>query len=92
MFIEVLEEVKIETFKKWVELSNNIVFLGGAGVSTESGIPEFRSKDGLYKQVLTSSIRTIGKTDLMIVAGTSLTVYPASGEIKLYLTKAKLIL
>lgn len=36
--------------KKWIEESNNIVFFGGAGVSTESGIPDFRSPDGLYNQ------------------------------------------
>ncbi len=36
--------------KKWVEKSDNIVFFGGAGVSTESGIPDFRSVDGLYHQ------------------------------------------
>lgn len=41
---------KIEIFKKLVDESNNIVFFGGAGVSTESGIPDFRSKDGLYNQ------------------------------------------
>ena len=41
---------KIATLKKWVEESNNIVFFGGAGVSTESGIPDFRSVDGLYNQ------------------------------------------
>ena len=41
---------KIEQFKKLVDESNNIVFFGGAGVSTESGIPDFRSKDGLYNQ------------------------------------------
>lgn len=41
---------KIEIFKQLVEKSNNIVFFGGAGVSTESGIPDFRSKDGLYNQ------------------------------------------
>ena len=43
-------EEKIEQFKQLVEESNNIVFFGGAGVSTESGIPDFRSKDGLYNQ------------------------------------------
>ena len=43
-------EDKIEKFKQLVEESNNIVFFGGAGVSTESGIPDFRSKDGLYNQ------------------------------------------
>ena len=41
---------EIETFIKWVEESENIVFFGGAGVSTESGIPDFRSVDGLYNQ------------------------------------------
>ena len=41
---------KIQQFKQLVKESNNIVFFGGAGVSTESGIPDFRSKDGLYNQ------------------------------------------
>lgn len=36
--------------KQWIEESDNIVFFGGAGVSTESGIPDFRSTDGLYNQ------------------------------------------
>ena len=40
----------IEILKKWVDECNNIVFFGGAGVSTESGIPDFRSVDGLYNQ------------------------------------------
>lgn len=39
-----------ETLQKWIEESGNIVFFGGAGVSTESGIPDFRSVDGLYHQ------------------------------------------
>ena len=43
-------EEKIQKFKQLVDESNNIVFFGGAGVSTESGIPDFRSKDGLYNQ------------------------------------------
>ena len=41
---------KIEKLKKWIEESERIVFFGGAGVSTESGIPDFRSVDGLYNQ------------------------------------------
>ena len=45
-----MNEEKIQEFKELVDKSNNIVFLGGAGVSTESGIPDFRSKDGLYNQ------------------------------------------
>lgn len=42
------ESIKI--LKDWVLESSNIVFFGGAGVSTESGIPDFRSTDGLYHQ------------------------------------------
>ena len=38
----------IKTLKTWIEESNRIVFFGGAGVSTESGIKDFRSVDGLY--------------------------------------------
>lgn len=41
---------KLETLKKWIDESSRIVFFGGAGVSTESGIPDFRSTDGLYSQ------------------------------------------
>ena len=41
---------EIECFKELVENSDNIVFFGGAGVSPESGIPDFRSVDGLYNQ------------------------------------------
>lgn len=40
----------VETFIDMVKHSDNIVFFGGAGVSTESGIPDFRSVDGLYNQ------------------------------------------
>ncbi len=43
-------EQKIEILKNRIENSENIVFFGGAGVSTESGVPDFRSKDGLYNQ------------------------------------------
>ena len=41
---------QLETLKQWIQESNRIVFFGGAGVSTESGIPDFRSVDGLYNQ------------------------------------------
>lgn len=41
---------EIKQLKEWIDNSNNIVFFGGAGVSTESGIPDFRSVDGLYNQ------------------------------------------
>ncbi len=40
--------MKLEKLQEIIDKANNIVFFGGAGVSTESGIPDFRSKDGLY--------------------------------------------
>ena len=40
----------MQTLKQWIAESKKIVFFGGAGVSTESGIPDFRSVDGLYRQ------------------------------------------
>ena len=40
----------IQQLKQWIDGSDRIVFFGGAGVSTESGIPDFRSADGLYNQ------------------------------------------
>ena len=43
-------DAAVKTLKKWISESNNVVFFGGAGVSTESGIPDFRSVDGLYNQ------------------------------------------
>ena len=41
---------KLERLAGFVRESSRIVFFGGAGVSTESGIPDFRSEDGLYHQ------------------------------------------
>ena len=40
----------LELFRAWVQEARRMVFFGGAGVSTESGIPDFRSVDGLYHQ------------------------------------------
>ena len=45
-----MSDTALTTLKQWVEESRRIVFFGGAGVSTESGIPDFRSEDGLYRQ------------------------------------------
>ena len=50
---------KLETLKQWISDSSRIVFFGGAGVSTESGIPDFRSVDGLYSQKFDYSPETI---------------------------------
>ena len=51
---------KIAEFKDIIHSSDNIVFFGGAGVSTESGIPDFRSESGIFKSLekyRTSNIR-----------------------------------
>ena len=42
--------LEVATLQEWIAHSDNIVFFGGAGVSTESGIPDFRSVDGLYHE------------------------------------------
>ena len=49
---------KWQQLKDWINESDNIVFFGGAGVSTESGIPDFRSVDGLYNQKYISTRRS----------------------------------
>ena len=41
-------KAEIQKLSDWINSSERIVFFGGAGVSTESGIPDFRSADGLY--------------------------------------------
>lgn len=43
-------DASVATLRSWIAESDNVVFFGGAGVSTESGIPDFRSVDGLYNQ------------------------------------------
>ena len=48
-------EDKIRTLQKWIDESKRIVFFGGAGVSTESGIPDFRSPDGIYSKKVMSN-------------------------------------
>lgn len=49
----------METLKQWIRESHSIVFFGGAGVSTESNIPDFRSTDGLYHQKYENPPETI---------------------------------
>ena len=51
------EEQKYDAFCDILFESEHVVFLGGAGVSTESGIPDFRSKNGLYKKRAKSFVR-----------------------------------
>lgn len=43
--------MSLEQLENWIENSDNIVFFGGAGVSTESGIPDFRSENGIFKAI-----------------------------------------
>lgn len=45
-----MEKIKLEQLQRWIDESRHIVFFGGAGCSTESGVPDFRSADGLYHQ------------------------------------------
>ncbi len=45
-----MDREKVERLQEMVNDAKRIVFFGGAGVSTESGIPDFRSVDGLYHQ------------------------------------------
>lgn len=52
-------EEELKTLQRWVDESSRIVFFGGAGVSTESGIPDFRSVDGLYHQHYSEPPETI---------------------------------
>ncbi len=47
-FRSLKDDQRIDALNEMIEDSEHIVFLGGAGVSTESGIPDFRSKNGLY--------------------------------------------
>lgn len=50
---------KIKTLARWINESNDIVAFTGAGVSTESGLPDFRSPDGLYNLGTNSPISTV---------------------------------
>ena len=54
-----MDEQKLNQLKAWVNESKRIVFFGGAGVSTESGIPDFRGVDGLYHQKFREPPETI---------------------------------
>lgn len=56
----------MNTFSQWVKEAKRIVFFGGAGVSTESGIPDFRSVDGLYNQKYAYPPETILSHDFFI--------------------------
>ncbi len=54
-----MDEKKLALLKTWVDEAKRIVFFGGAGVSTESGIPDFRGADGLYHQRFSEPPETI---------------------------------
>ena len=53
---------KIKKLKEIIDGTDNLVFFGGAGVSTESGIPDFRSTDGLYSQNMISAGTIVSHT------------------------------
>ena len=54
-----MDEEKLKRLQGWVAEARRIVFFGGAGVSTESGIPDFRGVDGLYSQKFSDPPETI---------------------------------
>ena len=54
-----MDEMKLKTLQTWVREARRLVFFGGAGVSTESGIPDFRGVDGLYHQKFREPPETI---------------------------------
>lgn len=58
---------EIELITKWIKESNNIVFFGGAGVSTESGIPDFRSDAGIYKKPYMFKGRPVSAEELLSI-------------------------
>ena len=59
-------KTKIEQLRSWIAESKRMVFFGGAGVSTESGIPDFRSVDGLYHQKFESLAESRFQFSLML--------------------------
>ena len=60
-----------EQLKKWIDESDNIVFFGGAGVSTESNIPDFRSENGIY-----NAVNNFGYPPEVILSGDFLNTHP----------------
>ncbi len=59
-------EKELELLQEWISQSDRMVFFGGAGVSTESGIPDFRSEDGLYRQQYAFPPETILSHDFFL--------------------------
>ena len=54
-----MDQKKLDTLREWVAGAKRMVFFGGAGVSTESGIPDFRGTDGLYHQQFADPPETV---------------------------------
>lgn len=61
-----MDNMSIDILRKWIAESRRIVFFGGAGVSTESGIPDFRSVDGLYSMKYKYPPETILSHDFFV--------------------------
>lgn len=71
----------VERLKEWIDTSDNIVFFGGAGVSTESGIPDFRGTNGLYRQDgIKVENMTIGISQERYKSGNGVTIDSNSGK------------
>ena len=81
------EERKIEELQRLIDTHENIVFFGGAGVSTESGIPDFRSVDGLYHQKYDVPPETILSHAKPNAAHKKLAELEAAGKLKAVVTQ-----
>ena len=79
---------EIEILQSWIQNSKKVVFFGGAGVSTESGIPDFRSVDGLYHQEYAYPPETILSHSFFMISITD-EFYPVSTRKKCCCLDAK---
>lgn len=70
---------ELPILQKWVDESRKIVFFGGAGVSTESGIPDFRSTDGLYRQQYAYPPETVISRPFLTGIRRSFSIFTATG-------------
>jgi len=74
---------EVKKLKELIDGTDNIVFFGGAGVSAESGIPDFRSVDGLYHQQWDDPPETILTPELLakLLAKSANATLPASRDV-----------
>jgi NAD-dependent SIR2 family protein deacetylase len=77
---------RVDLLEQWIKESDNVVFFGGAGVSTESGIPDFRSVDGLYNQQYDYPPETI----ISAICFSLICIFPFSCLLHIFMRKLRL--